>query len=149
MAPNDKEVDTIEEAIESFRTLLKVNRSSKVEIPISLVRDSNPDEMIMRQGEWVEFDHWPGMRCMLTREDEGTKSKYILCHVLHEMDLGAHKHDGFVEEIHMMEGMMYDKIHCQNVTTGQRIKYPAGESHWPIFYGESFFMVIFRKLSRD
>lgn len=141
----DSEIKTVEEALETYRKLLKVNQPLEVRIPISSVEDVDPSDMVMKQGEWVEFDHWPGMRCMLTREDEDTHSSYILCHVTDEMDLRAHKHEGFGEELYMIEGVMEDVIHQQRITTGQRIKYPAGESHWPIFPGEAFFMVVFRK----
>ena len=140
-----KQIDSIDEALEDLREVVNKNAPRTLKIPVSLVADNNPNEMEMKQGEWVTVPHWPGMRFMLTHTDEDTFSRYILCEVSRDLDMGAHKHEGFVEEIYMMEGELIDVIHGK-LSAGNRIKLPAGESHWPTFLGPALFMVVFREV---
>lgn len=141
-----RQIDSIDDALDDLREVVHRNVPRSIEIPFSIFQDNDPDQMKLIQGQWTLLDHWPGMRCMLTKTDDDTHSRYILCEVSREMDLGSHKHDGFVEEIFMMEGQMRDLIHGVTLRAGHRQKYPAGEAHCPVFDGPALFMVVFRKV---
>ena len=138
--------ETIGEALEDLKELVYSRKREAVSVPIGMVEDQDPFQMVLNEGEWTVFPQWPAMRCLLTKVEESTGSKYILCDVVREMNFGSHRHEGYVEEVVMIEGEMRDLIHQQRVRVGGRIKYPAGEPHWPVFDGPAVIMVIFRKV---
>ena len=141
-----KQIEALDEALDDLRDVVQANEPKKVEIPFAMIEDNDPETMDMRQGEWVDIPHWPGMRCMLTKIEASTESRYILCETTRDVDMGAHKHEGFVEEVYMMEGQLRDKIHGITMQAGSFQKYPAGEPHWPVTDGPAFFMVVFRRI---
>ena len=125
--------------------LRSLNNHDKVKVPITMVSDLNPDDMILVKGEWIKSP-WENMIMMLTDVDEHTQSQTLHCKTTDAVDCKAHKHDGYLEEVHILSGTMYDKAHNVTLHAGGRIKYNAGEVHWPDFPGPASFIVIFRKV---
>ena len=142
------EISALESALDSMREVVTRNERRAVELPISTVGNADPDLMVLRCGEWVVNDYFPGMRCLLTHEVEATGSKYILCETVTELDCGPHRHPGHVEEVFMIEGVMEDVSASQKIYPGIKYKIPAGETHWPVFPGPALFMVVFRLCGR-
>lgn len=146
MRSRKRQIDRLEDELAGLRKLATRNKRAKKSLPISTVRDANPDDMVFPLREWVEIEAFPGMRGMLTHTDRDTGSSYILCETVTEVDCGPHRHPDHIEEVVMMEGMMEDKGSGQRIFPGIRYKVPSGEVHWPCFPGPALFMVIFRKV---
>lgn len=139
-------MDALHSALANMREVVTRNKSRPVMMPIATVENADPDEIVLRLGEWVNLEVFEGMRCMLTHEVPELGARYVLCETIRAVDCGPHRHPGHAEEVIMMEGAMEDKSSGQMIYPGMRYRVTAGETHWPVFPGPALFMVIFRKL---
>lgn len=95
------------------------------------------------QGKWTPTP-WPGCKCLGLSMDEN--EVMVLCQVEHPIDLGAHDHGEWPEELTMFQGELLERSTGRTFGAGRGVYYqPPFRSHWPEFLTPSIALIPWRR----